>query len=52
MRSAPMWISAMLAAGVVTIGLGIDIAGWRSAAIAQKRSGAVGRSHRELVARG
>lgn len=38
MRTAPMWISLMLAAGVVTIGLGIDGAGWSGAAIAQKRS--------------
>ena len=38
MRIVPMWISLMLAAGVVTIGLGIDNAGWSSAAIAaQKR---------------
>jgi len=33
-----MWISLMLAAGVVTIGLGIDSAGWSGAAVAQKRS--------------
>jgi 1,2-phenylacetyl-CoA epoxidase PaaB subunit len=33
-----MWISLMLAAGVVTIGLGIDGAGWGAAAVAQKRS--------------
>ena len=38
MRTAPKWISLMLAAGVVTIGLGIDGAGWSGAAIAQKRS--------------
>ena len=38
MRTAPMWISLMLAAGVVTIGLGIDNTGWSGAAIAQKRS--------------
>ena len=38
MRTAPMWISLMLAAGVVTMGLGIDSAGWSGAAIAQKRS--------------
>ncbi len=38
MRTAPMWISLMLAAGVVTIGLGIDSAGWSGAAVAQKRS--------------
>jgi hypothetical protein len=38
MRTAPMWISLMLAAGVVTIGLGIDSAGWSAAAVAQKRS--------------
>ena len=38
MRTAPMWISLMLAAGVVTIGLGIDNAGWSGAAVAQKRS--------------
>ena len=38
MRTAPMWISLMLAAGVVTIGVGIDGAGWSGAAIAaQKR---------------
>ena len=38
MRTAPRWISLMLAAGVVTIGLGIEGAGWRGAAVAQKRS--------------
>jgi hypothetical protein len=32
-----MWISLTLAAGVVTIGLGIDGAGWSGAAVAQKR---------------
>jgi thioesterase domain-containing protein len=37
-----MWISLMLAAGVVTIGLGIDSAGWSGAAIAQKRSHGAG----------
>ena len=42
MRTAPMWISLMLAAGVVTIGLGIDNAGWSGAAIAQKRSQGAG----------
>ena len=42
MRTAPMWISLMLAAGVVTIGLGIDSAGWSGAAIAQKRSHGAG----------
>lgn len=42
MRTAPMWISLMLAAGVVTIGLGIDSAGWSGAAIAQKRSQGAG----------
>lgn len=42
MRIAPMWISLMLAAGVVTIGLGIDSAGWSGAAIAQKRSHGAG----------
>jgi len=42
MRSAPMWISLMLAAGVVTIGLDIDSAGWSGAAIAQKRSQGAG----------
>ena len=39
MRTAPLWISLMLAAGVVTIGVGIDSAGWSGgAAAAQKRS--------------
>jgi hypothetical protein len=38
MRTAPMWISLMLAAGVVTLGLGIDGTGWSGAAVAQKRS--------------
>lgn len=38
MRTAPKWISLMLAAGVVTIGLGIDSAGWSGAAVAQKRT--------------
>lgn len=39
MKTAPMWIGLMLAAGVVTIGLGIDGAGWSGAAVAaQKRS--------------
>ncbi len=38
MRTAPMWISLMLTAGVVTVGLGIDSAGWSGAAVAQKRS--------------
>lgn len=42
MRTAPMWISLMLMAGVVTIGLGIDSAGWSGAAIAQKRSHGAG----------
>ena len=42
MRSAPMRISLMLAAGVVTIGLDIDSAGWSGAAIAQKRSQGAG----------
>ena len=42
MRTTPMWISLMLAAGVVTIGLGIDNAGWSGAAIAQKRSQGAG----------
>lgn len=42
MRTAPMWIRLMLAAGVVTIGLGIDSAGWSGAAIAQKRSHGAG----------
>ena len=37
MRTAPMWISLMLAAGVVTVGLGIDSGGWGGAAVAQKR---------------
>ena len=36
MRRAPMWISLMLTAGVVTIGFGID------SAIAQKRSQGAG----------
>lgn len=38
MRTAPRWISLMLAAGVVTIGLGIDSIGWSGAAVAQKKS--------------
>jgi thioesterase domain-containing protein len=38
MKTAPMWISLMLAVGVVTIGLGIDSEGWSGAAVAQKRS--------------
>jgi hypothetical protein len=39
MRTAPMWINLMLAAGVATVGLGIDNAGWSGAAVAaQKRS--------------
>ena len=38
MRTAPRWISLVVAAGVVTIGLGIDGAGWSGAAVAQKRS--------------
>jgi thioesterase domain-containing protein len=38
MRTAPRWISLVLAAGVVMIGLGIDNAGWSGAAVAQKRS--------------
>jgi thioesterase domain-containing protein len=42
MRTARMWISLMLAAGVVTIGLGIDSAGWSGAAVAQKRSQGAG----------
>jgi len=42
MRTAPMWISLMLAAGVVTIGPGIDGAGWSGAAVAQKRSQGAG----------
>jgi|SRR6516225_3853770 thioesterase domain-containing protein len=42
MRTAPMWISLMLAAGVVTIGVGIDSAGWSGAAVAQKRSQGAG----------
>jgi len=42
MRTAPMWISLMVAAGVVTIGLGIDGAGWSGAAVAQKRSQGAG----------
>jgi hypothetical protein len=37
-----MWISLMLTAGVVTIGFGIDSAGWSGAAIAQKRSQGAG----------
>jgi len=42
MRTTPMWISLMLAAGVVTIGVGIDSAGWSGAAVAQKRSQGAG----------
>ena len=42
MRTAPMWISLMLAAGVVTIGVGIDSAGWSGAAVAQKWSQGAG----------
>jgi hypothetical protein len=42
MRTAPMWISLVLAAGVVTIGLGIDGSGWSGAAIAQKKSHGAG----------
>ena len=42
MRRAPMWISLMLTAGMVTIGFGIDSAGWSGAAIAQKRSQGAG----------
>jgi hypothetical protein len=42
MRIAPMWISLMMAAGVVTVGLGIDSSGWSGAAIAQKRSHGAG----------
>ena len=38
MRTAPRWISLVLAAGVVMIGLGIENAGWSGAAVAQKRS--------------
>jgi hypothetical protein len=38
MKTAPTWISLMVAAGVVTIGLGIDSGGWSGAAVAQKRS--------------
>lgn len=38
MRTARTWISLMLAAGVVTIGIGIDGAGWSGAAVAQKKS--------------
>ena len=33
MRTAPKWVSLMVAAGVVTIGFG----GWNGAAVAQKR---------------
>ena len=43
MRTAPMWISLMLAAGVVTIGLGIDGAGWSSAAVAAPKKSSQGR---------
>jgi hypothetical protein len=42
MRTAPKWISLVLAAGVVTIGLGIDGAGWSGAAVAQKKSHGAG----------
>ena len=42
MRRAPMWISLMLTAGMVTIGFGIDSAGWSGAAFAQKRSQGAG----------
>jgi hypothetical protein len=38
MRTAPRWISLVLAAGVIMIGLGIENAGWSGAAVAQKRS--------------
>lgn len=38
MRTARTWISLVLAAGVVMIGLGIDGAGWSGAAVAQKKS--------------
>jgi hypothetical protein len=34
MRTAPKWISLMLMAGVVTIGVGIDNTGWSGAAVA------------------
>ena len=43
MRTAPMWISLMLAAGVVTIGLGIDGAGWSGAAVAAQKKSSQGR---------
>ena len=42
MRTARTWISLVLAAGVVTIGLGIDGAGWSGAAVAQKKSQGAG----------
>ena len=37
MRTAPMWISLILAAGVVTVGVGIDGAGWSGAAVAAQK---------------
>ena len=43
MRTAPMWISLMLAAGVVTTGLGIDGAGWSGAAVAAQKKSSQGR---------
>jgi len=40
MRNSPMWIGLALTTGILTgaITLGIDNAGWSSAAVAQKRS--------------
>jgi hypothetical protein len=38
MRTTRRWISLVLAAGVVTIGLGIDGVGWSGAAVAQKKT--------------
>jgi hypothetical protein len=37
-----MWISLILAAGVMTVGIGIDNTGWSGAAVAQKRSHGAG----------
>lgn len=42
MRAASMWISLILAAGVMTVGIGIDNTGWSGAAVAQKRSHGAG----------
>src|SRR5215468_3059197 len=49
MRTAPMWISIMLAAGVVTIGLGIDGAGWSGAAVAAQKKSSQGREPVERI---